>query len=168
MNLTHFPIPDVVAHLPHLPLFLAEDTQRDLREALPALQEAVACLKQLNKDDLVSLRVMRAPPAGVRLTMEAACVMFGLRPAVPTSTQRAKALATSSAESSGPPADSGLLSPTAVASRSRHTGEDNGYWQLAKSTLLVDAKEFLQRMLDFDKDSIDQKLASTIQVRTQD
>jgi hypothetical protein len=42
--------------------------------------------------------------------------------------------------------------------------DDSGFWNLARSTLLSDPKEFLRRMLEFDKDSLDQKTIMAIQV----
>ena len=59
---------------------IADDAQRDLDEALPALDAAVASLKSLNKNDIVEVRSMANPPAGVRLVMECVCIMFGVKP----------------------------------------------------------------------------------------
>lgn len=59
---------------------IADDAQKDLDEALPALDAAVACLKDLKKADIDEVKVMGRPPAGVRLTMEATCVLFDVKP----------------------------------------------------------------------------------------
>eukprot|EP00163_Fabomonas_tropica_P009440 TRINITY_DN1923_c0_g2_i1.p1 TRINITY_DN1923_c0_g2~~TRINITY_DN1923_c0_g2_i1.p1 ORF type:complete len:2559 (-),score=897.69 TRINITY_DN1923_c0_g2_i1:297-7319(-) len=59
---------------------IAEDAQRDLDEALPALDAAVASLKSLNKADITEVRSMQRPPHGVKLVMEAVCIMKGVRP----------------------------------------------------------------------------------------
>ena len=59
---------------------IAQDAQRDLDEALPALAAAVQCLKDLKKADIDEVRVMNNPPARVALTMEACCIMFHIRP----------------------------------------------------------------------------------------
>ena len=59
---------------------IADDAQRDLDEALPALDQAVACLNKLKKSDLDEVKSLKTPPAGVKLTMEAACIMFGVKP----------------------------------------------------------------------------------------
>ncbi|GMI07902.1 hypothetical protein TrRE_jg5473 [Triparma retinervis] len=59
---------------------IADDAQRDLDEALPALDEAVKCLKELKKSDLDEVKNLGKPPAGVKLTMEAVCIMFGVKP----------------------------------------------------------------------------------------
>ena len=49
-------------------------------EALPALEEAVKCLNSLKKSDIDEVRTMGKPPAGVKLTMEACCIMFSVKP----------------------------------------------------------------------------------------
>jgi len=59
---------------------IKDDAQRDLDEALPALDEAVACLKKLSKAHLLEIASLKSPPGGVRLTLEAICIMFGLKP----------------------------------------------------------------------------------------
>ncbi|KAL0978572.1 hypothetical protein UPYG_G00172390 [Umbra pygmaea] len=59
---------------------LAEDAQRDLDAALPALDAAVASLKSLNKNDVVEVRAMQRPPSGVKLVIEAVCIMKGIKP----------------------------------------------------------------------------------------
>ena len=50
-----------------------------LDEALPALDAAVACLKDLKKADIDEVKSLGKPPAGVVLTMHATCVMFGIK-----------------------------------------------------------------------------------------
>mgnify|MGYP000067473068 CR=1 FL=1 len=59
---------------------IAEDAQRDLDEALPALDAAVACLNKLKKSDIDEVRSMKKPPGGVVLTIHAACIMFKVKP----------------------------------------------------------------------------------------
>eukprot|EP00752_Nemacystus_decipiens_P010663 g9495.t1 len=59
---------------------IADDAQRDLDEALPALDVAVACLKDLKKSDIDEVKSLGKPPYGVKLTMEATCIMFGIKP----------------------------------------------------------------------------------------
>ncbi|CAM9544257.1 unnamed protein product [Chrysoparadoxa australica] len=59
---------------------IADDAQRDLDEALPALDAAVACLKDLKKSDIDEVRALGKPPGGVKLTMEALCIMFTIKP----------------------------------------------------------------------------------------
>uniref|UniRef100_A0A3Q3E168 Dynein, axonemal, heavy chain 1 n=1 Tax=Labrus bergylta TaxID=56723 RepID=A0A3Q3E168_9LABR len=59
---------------------IAADAQRDLDEALPALDAALTSLKSLNKGDVTELRAMQRPPQGVRLVIEAMCIMKGIKP----------------------------------------------------------------------------------------
>ena len=59
---------------------IAMDAEKDLAEALPALDKAVACLNRLRRADLDEVRAMKKPPQGVKLTMHAACIMFEIKP----------------------------------------------------------------------------------------
>ncbi|XP_076603478.1 dynein axonemal heavy chain 1 [Chaetodon auriga] len=59
---------------------IAADAQRDLDEALPALDAALASLKSLNKSDVTEVRGMQRPPQGVKLVIEAVCIMKGIKP----------------------------------------------------------------------------------------
>ncbi|CAH1982445.1 unnamed protein product [Acanthoscelides obtectus] len=59
---------------------IAEDAQRDLDEAMPALLEAEASLKSLNKNDIVEVRSMKRPPAGVVYVIEAICIVKNIKP----------------------------------------------------------------------------------------
>ena len=58
----------------------AEDAQRDLDAALPALDAAVASLKNLQRNDIVEVKSLQNPPAGVKLVMEVTCIMFDEKP----------------------------------------------------------------------------------------
>ena len=49
---------------------MADDAQRDLDEALPALEAATASLKNLSRNDVVEVKSLSNPPAGVKLVME--------------------------------------------------------------------------------------------------
>lgn len=67
--------------------FRAEEAQRlkdsceaNLSEALPALHSALKALKSLSKKDIVEVKSMKRPPAGVRLTMEMVCLMKEVKP----------------------------------------------------------------------------------------
>ena len=40
----------------------------------------MASLKSLNKNDVVEVRAMQRPPAGVILVMDAVCIMKGIKP----------------------------------------------------------------------------------------
>jgi dynein heavy chain len=52
----------------------------DLDTALPALNSAVDALKSLSKGDIGEIKAMKSPPKGVKLVMEAVCIMFDLKP----------------------------------------------------------------------------------------
>ena len=41
---------------------------------------ALASLKSLNRNDVVEVRAMQRPPEGVKLVIEAVCIMKGLKP----------------------------------------------------------------------------------------
>ena len=49
---------------------IADDAQADLDKALPALDAAVQALKLLTKNDVVEVKALKNPPAGVRREME--------------------------------------------------------------------------------------------------
>ncbi|KAI4880923.1 hypothetical protein NFI96_025448, partial [Prochilodus magdalenae] len=59
---------------------IAADAQKDLDEALPALDAALTSLKSLNKNDVIEVRAMQRPPQGVKLVIEAVCIMKGIKP----------------------------------------------------------------------------------------
>jgi len=59
---------------------IAEDAQKDLAEALPALEAAVKSLDQLQKEDISEMRQFVKPPDLVRTVMEAVCTLFGVKP----------------------------------------------------------------------------------------
>jgi dynein heavy chain len=58
----------------------ADEAQRELDAALPALDAALASLKNLSRNDVVEVRSLQNPPQGVKLVMEAACIMFDEKP----------------------------------------------------------------------------------------
>ncbi|XP_029991393.1 dynein heavy chain 1, axonemal [Sphaeramia orbicularis] len=59
---------------------IAEDAQTELNEALPALDAALTSLKSLNKNDVTEVRALQRPPQGVKLVIEAVCIMKGIKP----------------------------------------------------------------------------------------
>jgi len=59
---------------------IKEDAQRDLDEALPALNVAEKALKALKLASIQEIKSLANPPAGVRLTLEATCIMFQIKP----------------------------------------------------------------------------------------
>lgn len=56
-------------------LTIAEAAQKDLDEALPALNEAIKALEQLNKKDIAEIRAYGKPPTLVEVVMEAVMVL---------------------------------------------------------------------------------------------
>merc|ERR1719506_3647518 len=56
------------------------DAQRDLDEALPALDVATKALKSLKLANIQEVKVLQKPPGGVKLTMEAVCIIFEVKP----------------------------------------------------------------------------------------
>ena len=103
---------------------IAEDAQRDLDEALPALDAAVKCLKELKKADIDEVKNMgKNAPNGVKLTAEALCIMFKVK-------------------------------PVKIKDPEGGTKKINEYFSQAKLHLFKDAKKFLQTLMDFDKDNI--------------
>jgi dynein heavy chain len=56
------------------------DAQRDLDEALPALEVANKALKALKLSSLQEIKVLQKPPGGVKLTLEAVCILFAVKP----------------------------------------------------------------------------------------
>lgn len=62
---------------------IADDAQRDLDEALPALEMAVKALDALDKSDISEVRVFTKPPALVQTVMEAVALLLGAKWVVP-------------------------------------------------------------------------------------
>ncbi|XP_053339456.1 dynein axonemal heavy chain 1 [Clarias gariepinus] len=58
----------------------AAEAQQNLDIALPALDDALASLKSLNKNDITEVRAMQRPPQGVKLVIEAVCILKGIKP----------------------------------------------------------------------------------------
>lgn len=59
---------------------IAEDAKKDLQEALPALESAESALKTLNKKDIFEVKSMVRPPVGVKMVMEAVCIVLAIKP----------------------------------------------------------------------------------------
>lgn len=60
---------------------IKDDCEADLAEALPALQTAIEALDTLKQQDITVLKTMKSPPTGVRVVMEAVCIMKDIKPA---------------------------------------------------------------------------------------
>jgi len=61
---------------------IKDSAEKDLAEALPALDAAVAVLRNLKVSDLSEVAKYANPPAGVKLVMEAMCVLREIKPAM--------------------------------------------------------------------------------------
>lgn len=59
---------------------IASDAQKDLDEALPALESAYKALDSLEKKDIAELKVFSKPPDAVLMVMEAICILFKVKP----------------------------------------------------------------------------------------
>ncbi|XP_018599950.2 dynein heavy chain 2, axonemal [Scleropages formosus] len=59
---------------------MAENAQRDLNEALPALEEAMKALESLNKKDMTEIKSYGRPPALVETVMQAVMILRGNEP----------------------------------------------------------------------------------------
>lgn len=59
---------------------IASDAQKDLDEAIPALESAYKALENLEKKDIAELKVFTKPPDAVLMVMEAICILFKVKP----------------------------------------------------------------------------------------
>ena len=59
---------------------IADDCQEQLDEAIPALNAAQKALSTLKKNDMDEVKAMKKPPGGVRLTLEAVCILMNVKP----------------------------------------------------------------------------------------
>ncbi|KAJ3321819.1 Dynein heavy chain 6, axonemal [Boothiomyces sp. JEL0866] len=59
---------------------IANDAQRDLDAAIPALESAFKALDALEKKDIAELKVFSKPPDAVLMVMEAICILFKSKP----------------------------------------------------------------------------------------
>ncbi|ESU37863.1 Dynein heavy chain [Giardia duodenalis] len=58
---------------------IKNDAERDLAEAIPALEAALEALKSLKVSDLSEIGHYTSPPYGVKLVLEAVCQFFGVK-----------------------------------------------------------------------------------------
>nr|XP_006820578.1 PREDICTED: dynein heavy chain 3, axonemal-like [Saccoglossus kowalevskii] len=59
---------------------IKEECEGDLAEAIPALEAAISALNTLKPNDISMVKSMKNPPSGVKLVMEAICIMKGVKP----------------------------------------------------------------------------------------
>ncbi|XP_055691880.1 dynein axonemal heavy chain 3 [Lutzomyia longipalpis] len=59
---------------------IKDDCESDLQEAIPALEAALSALDTLKPADITVVKSMKNPPSGVKLVLEAVCVIKGIKP----------------------------------------------------------------------------------------
>ncbi|GBG26414.1 Dynein heavy chain 7, axonemal [Hondaea fermentalgiana] len=59
---------------------IKEECEADLAKAMPVLESAIAALNTLSKSDITEVKSMKSPPDGVKLVMEALCIMMNVKP----------------------------------------------------------------------------------------
>ncbi|XP_054715919.1 dynein axonemal heavy chain 7-like [Uloborus diversus] len=59
---------------------IKDECDSDLAKAVPILEAALAALDILTPADITVVKSMKSPPAGVKLVMEAICVLKGIKP----------------------------------------------------------------------------------------
>ncbi len=59
---------------------IKDDCEEKLNEAMPILNEALAALKVLNKNDITNLKTMMSPVPQVKSVMQAICILRKIEP----------------------------------------------------------------------------------------
>ncbi|NXN97801.1 DYH7 protein, partial [Rhinopomastus cyanomelas] len=59
---------------------IKDECDADLAQAMPYLENALASLNTLTAQDITVVKSMKSPPAGVKLVMEAICILKGIKP----------------------------------------------------------------------------------------
>ncbi|KAM9486848.1 dynein axonemal heavy chain 7-like, partial [Clarias gariepinus] len=59
---------------------IKDECDADLAVALPILESALTALDTLTPQDITVVKSMKSPPAGVKLVMEAICILKGIKP----------------------------------------------------------------------------------------
>jgi len=59
---------------------IKDECEGELAVAMPMLDAALQALNTLTKGDVTEVKAMKSPPAGVKLVMEAVCVMKNIKP----------------------------------------------------------------------------------------
>jgi dynein heavy chain len=59
---------------------IKDDCEGELAVAMPMLEAALNALNTLTKNDITEVKSMKSPPSGVKLVMEAVCIMKGIKP----------------------------------------------------------------------------------------
>ncbi|XP_025904004.1 dynein heavy chain 7, axonemal [Nothoprocta perdicaria] len=58
---------------------IKDECDADLAQAMPCLESALAALDTLTAQDITVVKSMKSPPAGVKLVMEAICILKGIK-----------------------------------------------------------------------------------------
>ncbi|KAJ1619592.1 P-loop containing dynein motor region D3-domain-containing protein [Pavlovales sp. CCMP2436] len=117
---------------------IKDECTAELASAEPALAAASKALATLKKEDIVEVRIFKTPPMGVKLTMEAVCIMLQVPP------------------SKAPKAKLG-------GDEGDEISVSNLYWEPARKQLAAGIK-FLDRLLAYDKDNIPQATVDKIEL----
>ncbi|XP_049866243.1 dynein axonemal heavy chain 7-like [Pectinophora gossypiella] len=59
---------------------IKEECDADLAEAMPILNSALAALDTLTPQDITFIKTMKSPPRGIKLVMEAICILKEMKP----------------------------------------------------------------------------------------
>ena len=59
---------------------IKDECDNDLAQAMPILNAALAALDTITQNDISVMKTMKSPPVGVRLVMEAVCVLKNVKP----------------------------------------------------------------------------------------
>ncbi|KNE55583.1 hypothetical protein AMAG_01474 [Allomyces macrogynus ATCC 38327] len=60
---------------------IKDECEADLSQALPVLESALSALDTLKPQDITLVKSMKNPPLGVKIAMEAICIMLDVKPA---------------------------------------------------------------------------------------
>ena len=58
---------------------IKDECDRELGEAIPILESALAALNTLTPQDITVVKTMKNPPDGVKMVMEAICLLKGIK-----------------------------------------------------------------------------------------
>uniref|UniRef100_A0A2A4JQR8 Dynein axonemal heavy chain 7 n=1 Tax=Heliothis virescens TaxID=7102 RepID=A0A2A4JQR8_HELVI len=59
---------------------IKDECDADLAEAMPILNSALAALDTLTPQDITFIKTMKSPPRGIRIVMEAVCILKDIKP----------------------------------------------------------------------------------------
>ncbi|GMH33280.1 hypothetical protein BSKO_01114 [Bryopsis sp. KO-2023] len=59
---------------------IKDECEADLAEAMPLLESALKALDTLTKNDITEVKGMKSPPSGVKIVLEAVCILKNIKP----------------------------------------------------------------------------------------